>query len=173
MHFLVSFRDEFVGEGLCSSRKNETGGVEPRPYLFGKVQREQAKAAKESADVARKRLPEEIMNPTKPITSVTDNYEIAKAYQSPNGNGMFGIKGKNSRIYQSSDQYESAADFYARISRGGKELRFMNNKGIFTRFDDGSIVSYRVVTNTKNSPAVEIQLLANGKRQKRHFILEE
>jgi len=138
-----------------------------------KEQRGQAKAAKESADMARKRLPEEIMNPSKPITSVTDNYELAKAYQSPNGNGMFGIKGENCRIYKSSDQYESAADFYARISRGGQELRFMNNKGIFTRFDDGSIVSYRVVTNTKNSPAVEIQLVANGKRQKLHFILED
>ena len=111
--------------------KERNGRSRTPPLLtLEKVQREQAKAAKESADVARKRLPEEIMNPTKPITSVTDNYEIAKAYQSPNGNGMFGIKGKNSRIYKSSDQYESAADFYARISRGGKELRFMNNKGI-------------------------------------------
>ncbi|MBQ6846338.1 MAG: hypothetical protein IJO61_04330, partial [Oscillospiraceae bacterium] len=132
-----------------------------------------AKAAKDSADMARKRLPEEIMNPSKPITSVTDNYELAKAYQSPNGNGMFGIKGENCRIYKSSDQYQSAADFYARISRGGQETVFGGNKGLMSEFDDGSRVMYRVITSTKNSPAVEIQLLSKGKIQKIHFILED
>ncbi|MBQ7120402.1 MAG: hypothetical protein IJO09_09325, partial [Oscillospiraceae bacterium] len=119
-----------------------------------------------------KRLPEEVMNPSKPITSVTDNYELAKAYQSPNGNGMFGIKGENCRIYKSSDQYESAADFYARISRGGEET-MLGTKGITSKFDDGSMVMYRVITSTKNSPAVEIKLVSKGKVQKMHFILEE
>jgi len=164
--------DDVVDIGKAAERIDDA-------HDFGKIANkiddtyDAAKAAKESADMARKRLPQEVMNPSKPITSVTDNYELAKAYQSPNGNGMFGIKGKNSRIYKSSDQYESAADFYARISRGGKETVFGGNKGLMSKFDDGSRVMYRVITSTADSPAVEIKMLSNGKVQKIHFILEE
>ena len=51
--------------------------------------------------------------------------------------GNFGIKGKNARIIKSNDPIKSSADFYKKISKGGKQSVLPNGKGVQTIFDDG------------------------------------
>ena len=97
--------------------------------------------------------------------------EVAKKYNL-NKNGFFGTKGKNARVFKSNDPIKSSADFYKRISKGGKHSVLPNGKGVQTVFDDGSRVVYRVKTSTPNSPAVDISIsIYSGiKKQKIHFI---
>ena len=104
--------------------------------------------------------------------SVSDNARnVAKRY-SLSKNGYFGMKGKNTRVFKSSDPLKESADFYKKISRGGVERVLPNGKGVQTVFPDNSSVVYRVITKTLDSPAVEIVVKTPGqiKSQKIHFI---
>ncbi len=104
--------------------------------------------------------------------SVSDNARnVAKRY-SLSKNGYFGTKGKNTRVFKSSDPLKESADFYKKISRGGVERVLPNGKGVQTVFPDNSSVVYRVITKTLDSPAVEIIVKTAGqiKSQKIHFI---
>ncbi len=110
----------------------------------------------------------------KKVTSVSDNARsVAKKYNLSK-TGYFGTKGKNTRVFKSSDPIKSSADFYDRISKGGTQRFLPNGKGVQTKFSDDSSVIYRVVTKTPNSPAVEITVKVPGKikPQKIHFIKE-
>ncbi len=106
------------------------------------------------------------------VTSVADNIKsVAKKY-SLNKNGYFGTKGKNSRVFKSKDPIKASADFYKKISKGGKQSKLPNGKGVQTIFSDGSRVVYRVKTSTPNSPAIDISvsIYSGIKNQKIHFI---
>ena len=106
------------------------------------------------------------------ITSVTDNAKsVAKKYNLSKS-GYFGTKGKNTRVFKSNDPIKSSADFYKKISKGGRERVLPNGKGVQTTFSDNSSVIYRVVTKTPNSPTVEItvETFDKIKPQKIHFI---
>lgn len=110
----------------------------------------------------------------KGISSVADNTRrVAKKYKL-NEYGLFGDKGKNVRVFKSSDPVKSSADFYKKISRGGTEMVLPNGKGVQTRFPDKSNVVYRVITKTPDSPAVNINIKGSDKvrTQKIHFIKE-
>lgn len=89
--------------------------------------------------------------------------------------GNFGRAGKSSRIrvIESSDQNQSAKDFWSRISKGAKLDKTANGHAR-ARFSDGSIVVYRKTSRTKNSPVIEILLKSSiqgvVQSQKIHFV---
>jgi len=103
------------------------------------------------------------------------NNARAMSHIYPMTNGYFGQKGKNHRVIYSKNQYETASDFYSRITRGGVEKSLPNNKGKINYLEDGTKVVYRKKTSTPNSPAVEITVYyPNSVRgQKIHFLKEE
>ena len=108
----------------------------------------------------------------KKITSVCDNAEsVAKKYNL-NEFGKFGKKGKNCRVFKCDDPLKESAEFYKKLSKGGFEEPLKNGKGVKTTFDDNSVVTYREITKTPNSPAIDIKIETPGKirKQKIHFI---
>ncbi len=114
---------------------------------------------------------------SKPIIDFGSISNNAKAMSSkyPIDNGYFGTKGKNHRVIYSKNQYETASDFYSRISRGGSEKSLPNNKGKINYLEDGTKIVYRPKTSTPDSPAVEITVYyPNSVRgQKIHFLKEK
>lgn len=89
--------------------------------------------------------------------------------------GYFGNKGKNSRVIKSKNPVATSKDFYSLLSKGGKESKLANGKGVQTVFPDGTRIVYRVKTSTPNSPAVDISvsIVSPVKRQKIHFVKED
>lgn len=81
------------------------------------------------------------------------NYSITKS-------GYFGERGKSSRVrvIKSSDQFKTAKNFWGILSLGGKLSPLPNKNGVRVRFNDGSFAVYRIITSTKNSPAIEITI---------------
>lgn len=103
--------------------------------------------------------------------------EITKDYPL-NACGYFGEKGKSSncqiRQIYCEDPIKEAQYFYDIIAFGGIETNIPNNKGVRTKLKDGTVITYREVTSTKDSPAVEININksnnhGNIKYQKIHF----
>ena len=90
-------------------------------------------------------------------------------------NGYFGEKGKNVRIIKAPNADIAAQDFYKGISKGGKEEPLANGKGVRNILDDGTMIVYRPVTSTPNSPAVEIRKSSTLeiRNQKIHFLSED
>lgn len=77
--------------------------------------------------------------------------------------------GINKRQYISDDPLSDAVEFFEALSRGGSSRRFP--KGIIKTLDDGTRITFREVTSTPDSPAVEIGRSASQfiKNQKIHF----
>ena len=108
----------------------------------------------------------------KKITSVCDNAEsVAKKYNL-NEFGNFGKKGDNCRVFKCDDPLKESAEFYKKLSKGGVETPLPRGNGVKTTFDDFSVVTYREITKTPNSPAIDIKIKTPGKirGQKIHFI---
>ena len=102
--------------------------------------------------------------------------------------GYFGRKGEsstNSRVrnIESADPHATAKEFYNKAAYGGIESDIYNKKtgvviGRKTKLADGSIISWRDVSSSDGTPAVEInieQSTSNGgvKQQKIHFVKEK
>ena len=109
--------------------------------------------------------------------SITENLSSLKSdykYQ----NGYFGDPGQGRsfvRSIKSSDPAKSAKDFYDKAAHGGIEKQMSNGKGVYTKMKDGSILSYREVSASDGSPAVEINIKQSNdhgeiKYQKIHFV---
>ncbi len=111
----------------------------------------------------------------KPTYTIEQNANAMKKYYPMTSAGKFGIKGENQRVIYSNDQFSTAKDFYARISRGGTETLLPANKGLKNVLCDGTIIIYRVITKTANSPAVQIFISKPGSvaGQKIHFLKEK
>ena len=92
-------------------------------------------------------------------------------------NGYFGIRGTSTkvRVVHSENHEADAKDFFNLIGKGGVlDIKTIAG-GVMARFLDGTIVSYRKITKSINSPAVEISFAeANSKygvkTQKIHFV---
>lgn len=92
--------------------------------------------------------------------------------------GYFGIKGQGRsfvRNIKSDDPVKTAKDFYDKAGYGGIEKSMSNGKGMTTKMADGTILSYRKVSTSDGSPAVEINIHnsrdpAGLKYQKIHFV---
>ena len=109
--------------------------------------------------------------------SITENLPSLSSEYDCN-NGYFGEKGqgrKSVRNISSDNTMKTAKDFYDRASRGGIEHQMDNGKGVYTKMRDGTIISYREVSSSDGSPAVEINIHYSNnhgeiKTQKIHFV---
>lgn len=117
--------------------------------------------------------------------SISDNLGSLKASYSFK-NGYFGIKGQgrsSTRNIISNDPVTTAKDFYDKAAYGGAEKPIYNTKtgdiiGQTTSLADGSVISWRNVSSSDGSPAVEINIkrssdAAGIKQQKIHFVKED
>lgn len=116
--------------------------------------------------------------------SITDNIsELTKSY--PLSNGYFGKKGDSKdnsiRHIESSDPEATAKDFYDKAAFGGKEKFIYGKdgsiKGATTKMSDGTIITWRKVSSSDGSPAIDINIKYSNdsgglKRQKIHFVKE-
>lgn len=108
------------------------------------------------------------------IQTVAANYEYRNGYfgePSPDG------KSRNRNI-ASDNPVKTAKEFYDAIALGGREERLANGKGFNTRLADGTVVTWREVSSSDGTPAIDINVIrSNGsggvKRQKIHFTLKE
>ena len=93
-------------------------------------------------------------------------------------NGYFGDPGQGRdfvRNIKSDDPVKTAQDFYDKAAHGGIKKEMNNVKGVYTKIKDGSILSYREVSSSDGSPAVEINIKQSTdhgdiKYQKIHFV---
>ena len=108
--------------------------------------------------------------------SISENLpSLTSSY--PYHNGYFGkhIKGREFvRNITSDDPQKTALNFYEKAAHGGIERQMSNEKGVYTKMKDGTILSYRQVSSSDGSPAVEINIRGsndhgNLKYQKIHF----
>ena len=110
--------------------------------------------------------------------SLKDNIEKVAEIYGLNENGFFAKIGKKGsdhiRQIDAKDEIIEARKFYEIIAYGGVETTFSNGKGLKTKLKDGTIISYREITSTQSSPAVEINVKRSHekcgiKTQKIHF----
>jgi hypothetical protein len=113
--------------------------------------------------------------------SISDNLQITAKYYKYS-NGYFGDKGKSpknrNREIDCDNPIIVSKNFYDSIANGGIETTLENGKGLITKLKDGTIITYREITSTANSPAVEINIKKSTnnsgiKTQKIHFEKEK
>lgn len=113
--------------------------------------------------------------------SISDNIQtVAANYEYHNG--YFGepspdSKSKNRNI-MSGNPSKTAKAFYDAIALGGREERLANGKGFNTRLADGTVITWREVSSSDGTPAIDINVSRSNdsggvKRQKIHFIFRE
>jgi hypothetical protein len=104
------------------------------------------------------------------LSSLTSSYDYH--------NGYFGKKGQGRdyvRNIFSNNPVKAAQVFYDKAAHGGIERTMANGKGHYTKMKDGSILSYREVSSSDGSPALEINIKKSTnhgdlKYQKIHFV---
>ena len=106
------------------------------------------------------------------LSSLKNEYEFKDGYFGEQGEGRSFV-----RNIRSSDPEKTAKDFYDKAAHGGIEKEMSNGKGLYTKMKDGSIISYRNVSSSDGSPAVEINIRQSTdhgdiKYQKIHFVKE-
>ena len=110
--------------------------------------------------------------------SINDNLTtLNKLFQ--HKNGYFGIKGKAKvksdyyRQINSNNPLKTAKLFYEKIANGGIEKKLPNGAFV-TKLKDGTIITFREITSTAGSPAIDINIKKSSsssgiKNQKIHF----
>ncbi len=105
-------------------------------------------------------------------SSFLKDYPVTKA-------GYFGKAGNSTSVreIQSSDVYATAQDFADRISKGSVFTKNITHGWVAT-LADGTRITYRVVTSSEGSPAVDINIekgIYKGKvkTQKIHFVTDK
>ena len=102
-------------------------------------------------------------------------------------NGYFGTKGdssSNSRVRHitSEDPVQTAKEFYDRVTYGGIETPIYDKKSNYigkkTSLEDGSVITWRNVSSSDGTPAVDINIEKSSnsggiKQQKIHFEKEK
>lgn len=118
--------------------------------------------------------------------SISENSApLKKEY--PYKNGYFGEKGRSStnskvRYIESSNPEKTAKEFYDKATYGGIEEPIYNKRtgekiGMKTTLSDGSVISWRNVSRSDGTPAVDINISRSTdsggiKEQKIHFVKE-
>lgn len=105
-------------------------------------------------------------------SSIDNNADSMKAIYPITKSGYFGEKGKNCRVVLTNSPQATSIDFYNRLSKGGRTTPLKNKRGIMTVLGDGTRIVHRLITKTKDSPAVEITISGSPKikDQKIHFV---
>lgn len=82
--------------------------------------------------------------------------EILRSF-SVNQQGLFGVagRGRSRRLY-SDDPSATARLFYDTLGRGGQVRRI--DRGYIRTFDDGTHITYRPVSRSDGSPAIQISV---------------
>lgn len=109
--------------------------------------------------------------------SITENLPSLKSEYKYH-NGYFGDPGQGRdfvRNIKSDSPIITAQNFYDKAANGGIEKQMNNGKGVYTKMKDGTILSYREVSSSDGSPAVEINIKQSTdygdiKYQKIHFV---
>lgn len=104
------------------------------------------------------------------LESLTSSYKYNDGYFGDKGQGRSFV-----RNISSNDPVATAKDFYDKAAYGGIEKEMDNGKGYYSKMRDGSILSFREVSSSDGTPAVEInikQSTSHGdiKYQKIHFV---
>lgn len=117
-----------------------------------------------------------------PINRVDNNVHYAGKEYGLSAGGYFGVKAKKGsanwirQIYSKNPKAE-AGRFYDILSDGGKEKPLANGHGFITTMPDGSKITIRINTSSKDSPAVDLKLEGFHKgvksKQKIHFVKKE
>lgn len=93
-------------------------------------------------------------------------------------NGYFGKIDKSRvvdiRQINCSDPIRESKKFYDKLANVGIEEILPNGKEVMTSMKDGTVITYRVITSTEGSPAVDINIKRSSdtegiKKQKIHF----
>ena len=87
--------------------------------------------------------------------------------------GFFGEKKGHCQVIFTDTPEITGMDFYQKLGRGGKTVPMpRNSNGTITLLDDGSRITFRIVTSTSGSPAVEVHVAMTKSVaiQKIHFI---
>lgn len=104
------------------------------------------------------------------LPMLQSKYEYHDGYFGEPGHGRSFV-----RNIRSTDPVEAARIFYDVAAYGGIEKKMSNGKGVYTKMKDGTIVSFREVSSSDGTPAVEINVRTSEdhgdvKYQKIHFI---
>lgn len=104
------------------------------------------------------------------LPSLASNYDYHNGYFGDKGGGRDFV-----RNIKSDDPLATAKDFYDKAAHGGLEYEMDNGKGVYTKMRDGTILSFREVSSSDGSPAVEINIKKSDdhgdiKYQKIHFV---
>ena len=110
------------------------------------------------------------------LSSINENIKILSKNFNISKSGYFGKRGKSSkvRVIESKNQFKTAQQFWNNLSKNGTISQLPNKSGIIVQFQDKSYATYRIKTSTKDSPAIDIQIVNHDlvKSQKIHFIKE-
>ena len=98
--------------------------------------------------------------------SIEDNLDKTKQKYPTNDEGYFGTPGQgrsHTRNIESENPLETAKDFFDNISEGGKIIPLLDKKtglqkGVIAHMEDGTFISFREVSSSDRSPAVEINI---------------
>ena len=109
--------------------------------------------------------------------SISENLPSLQSKYNYN-DGYFGVPGHGRdyvRNFISENPEATAKEFYDTAAHGGIEHQMSNGKGMVTKMQDGTIVSYRETSSSDGSPVVEINIresddFGNLKYQKIHFV---
>ena len=97
-------------------------------------------------------------------------------------NGYFGTRGdstkERTRHIESKNPISTSTDFYSKLTHGAIEKQLPNGKGAVAKLADGTIVTYRKISSSDGSPAVDINIKRSEesggiKQQKIHFVKEK
>ncbi|WP_438498618.1 RHS repeat-associated core domain-containing protein, partial [Paenibacillus sp. IHBB 3054] len=90
----------------------------------------------------------------------------------PNESGYFGIIGQSgsSKVRNLTGGNEAAQNFFKQISKGFKTEKDLGNGKILRILDDGTAVTYRPISHSDKTPAIDINGGSIYKQQKIHFI---
>lgn len=120
-----------------------------------------------------------LFNGTKGSSTFNTNLSKLKNKYPVNDSGYFGDKGQSKgnvsiRNIKSNGPLSTAKDFYNIAKQGGKENLLANGKGKITKMNDGTTITFRRVSSSDGSPAIDIIIKGYGeiKSQKIHFVLE-
>ncbi len=114
-----------------------------------------------------------------PINRMDNNVHYAAQEYGLSPSGYFGEKGKKGsaswiRKIETKNPEAEAGRFYDLLTDGGREKPLANGHGFITTMPDGSKITIRIKTSTKDSPAVDLNLegIHNGVKthQKIHFV---
>ncbi len=111
----------------------------------------------------------------KKLSSIDENALLVKDKYGLDENGFFGETTKTrSQVFKSSSPIDDSLEFYDKLSTGGKRTLLDNGHGVKTVLDDDTVITHRVITSTKGSPAVDIHVYSKAfvQTQKIHFVYE-